>query len=169
MDLQLQGKRAVVTGGSKGIGKAVAAALIAEGVRVAILARTPGSLQATADELGAVAVPADTGDDTSVRHAVARAAEVLGGIDILVNSAASPSGQSTPPTVLEVTTETFDADMHVKVLGYLRLIREVTPHMIAAGGGRIVNVSGLGARQTGSVLGSMRNVAVSALTKERSR
>jgi NAD(P)-dependent dehydrogenase (short-subunit alcohol dehydrogenase family) len=165
MDLQLQGKRAVVTGGSKGIGKAVAASLIAEGVRVAVLARTPGPLQATADELGAVAVPADTGDDTSVREAVARAAEVLGGIDILVNSAAAPSGQSTPPTVLEVTTESFDADMHVKVLGYLRLIREVTPHMIAAGGGRIVNVSGLGARQTGSVLGSMRNVAVSALTK----
>jgi NAD(P)-dependent dehydrogenase (short-subunit alcohol dehydrogenase family) len=57
------------------------------------------------------------------------------------------------------------ADINVKVLGYLRCIREVAPHMAQSGGGRIVNVSGLAARMTGSTIGSIRNVAVAALTK----
>lgn len=165
MDLQLSGKRAVVTGGSRGIGLAVAKKLIGEGVRVAILARTPETLKAAAEEIGAVPVVVDTNHDESVRHAVAEAADALGGIDILVNNAAQPGGQNTPPKVVEVTNEAFYADMNVKVLGYLRMIREVTPYMVAAGGGRIVNISGLAARQSGSVIGSMRNVAVAALTK----
>jgi NAD(P)-dependent dehydrogenase (short-subunit alcohol dehydrogenase family) len=165
MDLQLNGKRAVVTGGSRGIGKAVAKRLIAEGAQVVILSRTRASLQATADEIGAVGIVADTNDDESVRQAIAQASAALGGIDILVNNAATPSGQARPPKVVEVTNEAFNADLNVKVLGYIRTIREVTPHLVAAGGGRIVNVSGLGARQTGSVLTSIRNVAVAALTK----
>jgi NAD(P)-dependent dehydrogenase (short-subunit alcohol dehydrogenase family) len=165
MDLQLSGKKAIVTGGSRGIGKAVARSLIAEGVQVVIIARTPEPLAEAAAELGATAVVADTGRDESVRQAVTRAAEVLGGVDILVNSAAQPAGQSTPPKVIEVTDEAFYDDVNVKVMGYLRCIREVVPHLVAAGGGRIVNVSGLGARQTGSVIGSMRNVAVAAMTK----
>jgi NAD(P)-dependent dehydrogenase (short-subunit alcohol dehydrogenase family) len=56
-------------------------------------------------------------------------------------------------------------DINVKVAGYLRCIREVVPHMVAAGGGRIINISGLAARMTGSTVGSIRNVAVAALTK----
>jgi NAD(P)-dependent dehydrogenase (short-subunit alcohol dehydrogenase family) len=165
MDLLLSGKRAVVTGGSRGIGKAVAKALIGEGVRVAILARTPETLKAAAEEIGAVPVVVDTNSDESVHQAIAEAADALGGIDILVNNAAQPGGQKTPPKVVEVTNEAFYDDMNVKVLGYLRVIREVVPHMVAAGGGRIVNISGLAARGTGTVIGSMRNVAVAALTK----
>lgn len=170
MDLELSGKRAIVTGASKGIGKAVARALVAEGVAVAIAARTPGPLKDAADELAAdggtvVPIEADTGRDDSVRDLVAAAAERLGGIDILVNSAARPSGQAAPAKVLEVDDQIFYDDVNVKVLGYLRCIREAAPHMVEQGWGRIVNISGLGARQTGSVMTSMRNVAVAALTK----
>lgn len=167
MDLQLQDRVAIVTGGSKGIGKACARTLAAEGCRVVIAARTEADLQRAADELGAgvTAIPVDTGDDASVRTLVEQTVARHGGVDILVNSAAKPMGQSAPPTLAEVTGELFWDDMNVKVLGYLRCAQAVAPHMIAAGWGRIINVSGLGARSTGSVIGSMRNVAVAAMTK----
>ena len=74
-------------------------------------------------------------------------------------------GQGKPPTLAEITNEPFFADMNVKVLGYLRTIREVAPHMAAQGGGRIINISGLAALNTGSTIGSIRNVGVAALTK----
>jgi len=170
MDAQLAGKRAIVTGGSRGIGKAVARAFASEGVAVAIGARTRETLRASAAELratGATVVPivVDTGEDESVRAFVADAAETLGGVDILVNSAARPSGQARAPKVVEVDAEAFFADINVKVLGYLRMIREVAPLMAANGWGRIINVDGLGARMAGSVVTSMRNAAVAALTK----
>src|SRR5439155_22305189 len=69
------------------------------------------------------------------------------------------------PRLAEITEELVWADVNVKVLGYLRCAREVAPHMIRRGWGRIVNVSGLAARQTGSTIGSLRNVAVVALAK----
>ena len=171
MDLQLAGKRALVTGGSRGIGKAVARVLSEEGCDVAIAARDPARLAATAAELGAVTggrivpVVVDTGSDESVRAMVAAAADALGGIDILVNNAAQPGGQQPPPHLAEITDDLFWADVNVKVLGYLRCAREVAPLMAAAGWGRIVNVSGLAARSTGSTIGSVRNVSVAALTK----
>jgi|HigsolmetaAR201D_1030396.scaffolds.fasta_scaffold13406_3 NAD(P)-dependent dehydrogenase (short-subunit alcohol dehydrogenase family) len=171
MDLQLTGKRAIVTGGSRGIGKAVARTLAAEGCDVAIVARTAADLEATAAELRAatgrtiVPIPADTGDDESVRAMVATATEALGGVDVLVNSAAKPLGQAPPPKLADVTAELFWDDMNVKVLGYLRCAQAVAPGMIAQGWGRIINISGLGARSTGAVIGSMRNVAVAAMTK----
>ena len=170
VDLELAGKKAIVTGASRGIGKTVAAALLAEGVSVVIGARGEEALRAAADELrstgGSVtAVTVDTGDDASVRDFVSRASDVLGGVDILVNSAARPSGQVTPAKVVDVQGEAFWEDVNVKVLGYLRMIREVAPAMKAAGWGRIINVDGLGARMTGSVVTSMRNAAVAALTK----
>lgn len=171
MDLQLSGKRAIVTGGSTGIGKAVARALAAEGCDVVVAARTAGTLEATAEELASatgrrvVPITVDTGDDASVRALVAGAVEALGGVDILVNSAAKPLGQAAPPKLAEVTGELFWDDMNVKVLGYLRCAQAVAPGMIAQGWGRIINISGLGARSTGAVIGSMRNVAVAAMTK----
>ncbi len=171
MDLELEGKRAIVTGGSRGIGKAVARALATEGCDVAIAARTEGPLVAAAAELATATgrrvhpVTVDTGDDTSVRAMVDRAVELLGGVDILVNSAATPLGQAPPPKLADVTQDLFWADMNVKVLGYLRCAQAVAPHMAANGWGRIVNISGLGARNTGAVIGSMRNVAVAALAK----
>ena len=171
MDLQLTGKRAIVTGGSRGIGKAVARALADEGCAVVIASRGQAALEETALELEAATgrtitpIVVDTGEDASVRALVSGARAAMGGVDILVNSAAKPLGQAAPPKLADVTGALFWEDMNVKVLGYLRCAQAVAPGMIEQGWGRIVNVSGLGARSTGSVIGSMRNVAVAAMTK----
>ena len=77
----------------------------------------------------------------------------------------SRSGQAPPPKLADITDELFWDDMNVKVLGYLRCAQAVAPLMVGQGWGRIINISGLGARSTGSAIGSMRNVAVAALTK----
>jgi len=172
MDLQLKGKRAIVTGGSRGIGKAIARGLALEGVDVVLLARNAIALAAAATEIAAetgcrvLGVVADTTRDEQVRSAVAEAERQLGGtIDILVNAAAEPAGFAGPPQLGEITADYFHAEMDTKVMGYLRCAREVVGGMRASGWGRIVNVSGLAARQTGNAVGSMRNVAVAALTK----
>jgi NAD(P)-dependent dehydrogenase (short-subunit alcohol dehydrogenase family) len=171
VDLRLTGKRSIVTGGSRGIGRAVASALAREGCEVAISARNLSSLDETAQAIAVEVrrdvhvVPADTGDDVSVREMVAKVAELLGGIDILVNSAAKPIPMSAAPKLQDVTKDLFWDDMNVKVLGYLRCAQAVAPFMVAQGWGRIINVSGLGARSTTSLLGSMRNVSVAAMTK----
>jgi len=171
VDLELAGKTAIVTGGSRGIGKAIARELAREGVRVAIVARDAAALDTAAADIKAetrsevVPIAADTGSDSEVQAMVARAVEALGGVDILVNAAAQPGGQAPPPKLAEIDDAIAWPDLNVKVLGYLRCIREVAPHMAARGGGRIVNIAGLATKSTGSTVGSIRNVAVAALTK----
>ena len=172
MDLQLKGKRALVTGGNRGIGKAIARALAREGVDVALLARAPDALHAAASELASqtgrkvIGGCGDTTSDDAVRQAVAEAVAALGGgIDILVNAAAEPAGFSGPPKLTEITGNFFHGELDAKVMGYIRCAREVIAGMQAQGWGRIVNISGLAARQTGNTVGSIRNVAVAALTK----
>lgn len=172
MDLELTARRALVTGGSRGIGKAIARALLAEGAQVALLARNAGALATTAQELAAACgrpvhvVVGDTTKDDSVREAVAAAVQALGGpVEILVNAAAEPAGYATPPKLGEITAAFFHTELDTKVMGYLRCAREVAPGMVQAGWGRIVNVNGLAARQTGNAVGSIRNVAVAALAK----
>ncbi len=172
MDLELKGKRALVTGGSRGIGKAVARVLAQEGVDVALLARDLQTLSIAAAELAAetgckvFGVSANTTNDAQVKSAVAEAVRLLGGsIDILVNAAAEPAGFKGPPKLEEITAGFFHAEMDTKAMGYIRCAREVVDGMRANGWGRIVSVSGLAARQTGNAVGSMRNIAVAALTK----
>jgi len=171
MDLELNGKAAIVTGGSRGIGKAIARELASEGVDLAIVARTPAALEATAHELARetgrriVPIVADTGKDEDVRRMVREVLAAFGRIDILVNCAAQPGGQAPPPKLGEITDDHFWPDVNVKVMGYLRCAREAAPHMRQQGWGRIINISGLAARHTGTIIGSMRNVAVVALTK----
>jgi NAD(P)-dependent dehydrogenase (short-subunit alcohol dehydrogenase family) len=170
MDLQLAGKRAVVTGGSRGIGSAIASALAAEGADVALLARDPGRLAAAAKELSrtgrrVLTLAADTTDDTAVRDAIAHTVTELGGVDILVNNAADPAGPGTPRALADLVDADLLAAVDAKVLGYLRCARAAAPHMIAQGWGRIINIGGLAARSTGLPSGSIRNIGVAALSK----
>ena len=171
MDLELTGKAALVTGGSRGIGKAVAGVLASEGADVVVVARGREALDATARELteetgrGVVAVPADTGSDESVRAMAREAFRVLGGVDILVNCAARPAGGWLSAPLPDVTYELLQNEINVKVMGYLRCAREVAPCMRERGWGRIVNVSGGAARRVGSIVGSIRNISVVAMTR----
>jgi NAD(P)-dependent dehydrogenase (short-subunit alcohol dehydrogenase family) len=171
MDLELGGRLAIVTGGSRGIGKASAWALAREGADIALIARDMSAARAAAEEIGrdtgrrVEAFSADTGDDAAVRKAIAEIASRFGRIDILVNAAAKVAGQSRPPALAEITDEHFWSEMNVKVMGYLRCAREVAPVMTRAGWGRIINISGLAARSTGSIIGTIRNISVAALTK----
>ncbi|GGF22519.1 SDR family NAD(P)-dependent oxidoreductase [Williamsia phyllosphaerae] len=171
MDLQLDGKRAIVTGGSRGIGRAIARALAAEGASVVIASRGEEALAATAAELTTdtgghvIAIPVDTGDQLSVDRLVERTVAELGGVDILVNSAATPWSSGKPTDFDSITDDVVREEIEIKVLGYLRTARAVSPHLIDQGWGRIINISGLGARQAKSIAQTVRNVSVSALTK----
>ena len=171
MDLELKGKRAIVTGGGRGIGKAIARQLAEEGVDLAIAARGREQLEATAAEIAdaterrVIPIVADMGDDESVDALVAAAARELGGLDILVNNAAAPGGTVPSAKVEQVTGANLLFDVNVKVAGYLRAARAVTPHLLKNNGGRIINIGGGAARRTGNYIASIRNAAVSALTK----
>ncbi|KEQ53573.1 SDR family NAD(P)-dependent oxidoreductase [Sphingobium chlorophenolicum] len=171
MDLQLSGKRAIVTGGSRGIGKAIARALAEEGVRVVIASRDLDAGRATANELarktgGEIhALAADTRDDARVDALIADAVALLGGLDIVVNNAARPGAPPAVPGVAGVESAYLLEELDTKLVGYLRVARAAAPHLVANGWGRIINISGLAARGAFSIPGSARNVAVAALTK----
>ncbi|WP_261554674.1 SDR family NAD(P)-dependent oxidoreductase [Frankia tisae] len=170
MGYQLDGKRAIVTGGGTGIGYSIALELARQGASVAITSRRSSVLDDAVkrinDEGGAnvLAVTADTGDDDSVRALVETVRRELGGVDILVNNAAEQPAQL-GPSYTDATDEWFQRQINVKVIGYLRTIRAVVPLMIENKWGRIINISGTGSRQTVSVIGSVRNASVTALTK----
>ena len=143
MKLGLEGRRGLVTGGSKGLGAAITKELVAEGARVAICARNEDEVLAAGEALGAVhAQAADVTDPEQVRDFVARSAEELGGIDFLVNNA----GGAHPGTFATLTDENWAADYDVKVFSLIRCCREVLPHMRSAGGGRIVNIGAVYSR-----------------------
>jgi 3-oxoacyl-[acyl-carrier protein] reductase len=141
--LGLEGRRGLVTGGSKGLGEAIARELVAEGARVAICSRNKEEVVATAEEIGAAyAQAADVTDPEQVCDFVARSAEALGGIDFLVNNA----GGAHPGTFETLTDENWAADLDVKLFSLVRCSREVLPHMRTAGGGRIVNIGAVYSR-----------------------
>ena len=171
MDLRLLGKRALVTGGNRGIGKAIARQLAREGVDVAIAARDRTALDASAAEIAKetgrriVAVRIDTGSKESVDSAVAEAAEALGGLDILVNAAAVPGGISSALHLSDIVDAEALLDIDIKVIGYLRTARAAVPHLLKSGWGRIINIGGLAIHRTGRPVATLRNVGVAAITK----
>jgi NAD(P)-dependent dehydrogenase (short-subunit alcohol dehydrogenase family) len=172
MDLGLRGKHAIVTGGSLGIGKAIARELAREGVDVAIVARTKDQLEATARELAAetkqrvIPLAADVTSRAQVDAMVAQAAAELGGVHILVNSGSPPGGSATATGPIEtVVDEDLLQDFNVKYVGALRCARAVIPYMKAQGWGRIVNISGTNARNAGNLSGGARNTSLVHLTK----
>ncbi len=147
MELGIAGRRALVTGGSKGLGLAIAEELVGEGVDVAICARNEDEVLAAGDALRGAgttvyAQRADVSEPDDVRDFVARSAEALGGIDFLVNNA----GRARPGGFETLTDEDWEADYAVKLLSLVRCSREVLPHLRAAGGGRIVNIGAVQAR-----------------------
>ena len=137
MELGLAGRRVLVTGGSKGLGLAIARELVAEGAHVAICSRNAEEVAAAAEDVGAAhAQAADVTDPEQVADLVARSVETLGGLDALVNNA----GRAHPGTFATLTDENWQDDLDVKLLSLVRCSREAVPHMREAGGGRIVNV-----------------------------
>ena len=144
MDLKLNGKRALICGGSSGLGRAVATALVAEGAHVALLSRDAVKLQAAADELNAsgpgraVIVPADMSDHASLLAAVDAAEQQLGGpIEILLNNTGGPA----PSGVQGLDPDLWRTQFEAMVLSVFRLTDRVLPGMKAARWGRILNVA----------------------------
>lgn len=171
MDLELAGKRAIVTGGSRGIGKVIARVLASEGVDVAISARNQGALEESARELVSatgrriVPIVADTGKEQDVNRLVDTAIRELGGVDILVNNAALPGGISPATKLEQIVDEQVLEDINIKVVGYLRTARALAPHLVSKGWGRIINIGGLAIHRTGRPVATLRNVGVAAITK----
>jgi NAD(P)-dependent dehydrogenase (short-subunit alcohol dehydrogenase family) len=173
LDLQLNGKKALVTGGSRGIGKAAARQLALEGCDVAICSRSEGPLQEAAAEIaketGRKIFPmvCDVMDKDSIQRFVERSAEELGGMHIVINNAARTGG--TPGSVETATDEDILRDFEEKVVGYFRVVRAATPYMKEAGWGRVINVSGGTNRMPGvMVAGPVREIGLISLTKSMS-
>jgi NAD(P)-dependent dehydrogenase (short-subunit alcohol dehydrogenase family) len=171
MDLELKGKGVIVTGGSRGIGKAIARQLASEGADVVIAARNSDRLGQAAAQLAqetgrrVIPIVADTGDERSVNQLVERAIAELGRVDILVNNAAVPGGISSATQLDQIVDEQVLQDINIKVVGYLRTARALAPHLIRNGWGRIINIGGLAIHRTGRPVATLRNVGVAAITK----
>jgi 3-oxoacyl-[acyl-carrier protein] reductase len=150
VDLGLAGRRAVVTGGSKGLGLAIAAELLAEGAAVAICSRHAAELDDAAaalakqagDSAQIVALACDVTDPEQVTAFVDGAAAALGGVDILVNNA----GGARPGRFAALTDDDWQADTEVKLFSQIRCIRAALPHLRESAAPRVININAIYAR-----------------------
>lgn len=147
MDLELQGKVVLVTGGSKGIGQACAQAFAREGAKVAIVSRDLANLEAARSELAAdgaqiLTIAADLRDPEAAAHAVAQTEAALGPVDILINSAGAAKRH--PPESLDA--QAWRDAMDAKFFTYIHAMQAVLPGMTERASGAIVNIIGIGGR-----------------------
>ena len=173
MDLGLEGKVAVVTGASDGIGKAAAARFAMEGANVALVSRTRSDLEAVAAELNSagggevIAAPADVSNEDAVKEMMNGVAEKFGGIDILVNNA----GTSSASRFEDMTIEQLDIDFSLKVKGAIYMTRYALPHLKKSSAGAICNTTTPGGKAAagGSQPTSLSRAAGISLTKAWSK
>jgi NAD(P)-dependent dehydrogenase (short-subunit alcohol dehydrogenase family) len=172
MDLHLDGKVVLITGGTDGLGAALADRLVEEGSRVAVCGRDPQRLAATEQRLrdaggDALAVQADVTSVADLERFVAAAIARWNRLDGLVNNA----GKSSAGRIDQVSDEDWIADLNLKVLAAVRCTRLAVPHLIAAGGGAIVNVLNVGAKAAGaaSLPTTASRAAGLAITKAASK
>lgn len=169
MDLGMQGWRAVVTGGSKGIGLAAARALAAEGCSLLLVARDPATLDAAANTLrGEYQVAVQTlPADLSREEDVLRLTDAAGELDLLVNNA----GAIPPGTLQQVGNDRWREAWDLKVFGFISLTRALYPRMAARGRGVIVNVIGAAGEKfpTAYIAGASGNAALMAFTRALGR
>jgi NAD(P)-dependent dehydrogenase (short-subunit alcohol dehydrogenase family) len=148
MELGLEGRVAVITGGSRGIGRAIARGLAAQGVHLALLARGTDQLQATAADIRQVhgvrvaAIQADITSAESVAAAAAAAHGEFPAVHIVVNNAGAPM-RRVDRQILWPDTD-WNADINLKLVGMLRVTQAFLPHLAKDGTGRIINISGTG-------------------------
>ena len=171
MDLKLDGKRAIVTGGSRGIGRCCALALAREGASVCAVARDRSRLDRVVEEIAARgaaghAVAADLATADGCRAAVEQGIAALGGVDVLVNCAGAAQGAD----VLGLPVETIEEALALKSYGYLRMAQLVIPFMRRTGWGRIVNIAGAAGTspERGNLPVSLANIAVLNMTRSLS-
>jgi len=152
MQIRLDGHTALITGGSKGLGLAIAEHFVESGAQVALVARGAEALEAARAKIAGrfegaqvVAIPADISTAEGCAHAVATAMAALGSIDILVNNA----GTSQRGPFMEVDDALWQADLDLKLFAAIRLIRAVWPGMQAKKWGRIINVLSTQAKTPG--------------------
>jgi 3-oxoacyl-[acyl-carrier protein] reductase len=144
MDPGIEGRVALVTGASQGIGRAIAAALAGEGARVAISSRSRERIDAAANEIGATGFVLDSQDLDAIPGALAAVEEALGPVDILVCNTGGPPPDADP---LSFTRDQWEAAYRSLVLAQMALVERVIPGMRQRGFGRIVNVASTSVRE----------------------
>ena len=158
---RLEGKVAIVTGGGGGIGSAVARRIVDEGGRVVIADLFEDSARAAAQPLGnaALAVQFDASDPASIEAMVTAGADHFGGIDILHNNAAmtDPAKHPLDTTPVDIPIEIWDEIIDINLRGYLLGCKYAIPHMIARGGGSIINTA-----SNSGIAGDLARVAYGA-------